>query len=143
MFLKKKFGYPNAGLYHELLLTNQGAACPHCGTWSTKVHEYHHKQVISGSYNELPVIDQFVHRRWTCDRCHCTFMEPLPWLQPFQRITETGHKALLLATSDRTFKAVGEAYGRSGQNVKGHLLRHCSENQVPVHKTSDPGLYGH
>ena len=69
-------------------------------------------------------------------------MEPLPWLQPFQRITETGHKALLLATSDRTFKAVGEAYGRSGQNVKGHLLRHCSENQVPVHKQVTPVFMG-
>ena len=43
------FGYPNAGLYRHLELTNQGAHCPDCGFWTTKVHEYHPKRGIAGS----------------------------------------------------------------------------------------------
>lgn len=89
------FGYPDAGLYRQLELKNQGTYCPDCGTWTTKVHEYHPKRVIAGSHNNTPIIDYFNHRRFVCEPCGRTFMEPLPWLHPYQRITEIGHEANL------------------------------------------------
>jgi transposase len=135
------FGYPNAGLYRRLVLTNTGCHCPDCGFWTMKIHEYHSKQVVSGSHNDTPVIDQFTQRRLKCDHCGRTFMEPLPWLRPYQRITETGNEVLLHATADRTFKAVGEAYGRSGQNVSVHVLQRDSDRPV-IHERSTPVFMG-
>lgn len=135
------FGYPNAGLYRHLQLINQGAHCPDCGFWTTKVHEYHPKQVIAGSHNDTPIMDYFHHRRFVCDYCHRTFMEPLSWLKPYQRMTEIGYKALLHATADRTFKAVGEAFDRSGQNVRVHVLENYSA-QPDLAERSTPPLIG-
>ncbi|MDY0404706.1 ISL3 family transposase [Virgibacillus sp. 179-BFC.A HS] len=135
------FGFPGAGLYRYLQLTNQGVHCPDCGFWTTKVHEYHPKQVIAGCHNDTPIIDHFNHRRFVCDVCHHTFMEPLPWLKPYQRITVIGRQALLHATADRTFKAVGEAFGRSGQNVRVHVLEDFSQ-QPELSERSTPLLIG-
>lgn len=135
------YGFPNAGLHRQLQLTNQGVHCPDCGFRTTKVHQYHPKQVISGSHNDTPIFDHFNHRRFACDVCRHTFMEPLSWLKPYQRITEIGNKALLYATADRTFKAVGEAFDRSGQNVRVHVLNHYSE-QPDLAERSTPPLLG-
>lgn len=135
------FGFPDAGLYRYLQLTNQGVHCPDCDFWTTKVHEYHPKEVIAGSHNDTPIIDHFNHRRFVCDVCHRTFMEPLPWLKRYQRITDTGHQALLYATADRTFKAVGEAFDRSGQNVRIHVLENYLE-QPDLAERSTPPLIG-
>ncbi|MEI3612649.1 hypothetical protein [Pseudogracilibacillus sp. SO30301A] len=135
------FGYLNVGLYRHIQCTNQGAHCPDCGFWTTKVHEYHPKWVVAGTHNNTPIIDHFNHCRFACDVCHHTFMEPLSWLKPYQRITEIGHEALLYATADCTFKAVGEAFGRSGQNVRIHVLKHYSE-QPDLTERSTPTLIG-
>ncbi|MEI3613639.1 transposase [Pseudogracilibacillus sp. SO30301A] len=62
-------------------------------------------------------------------------------MKPYQRITEIGHEALLYTTSDRTFKAVGEAFDRSGQNVRIHVLKYYSE-QSDLAERSTPPLIG-
>ncbi len=120
------YGYPNAGFHRQLSLHSDGGYCPDCGTWSTVVHEMCPKVIISGTYNGTPVYDSFLHRRFECDTCHRTFMERLSWLSPYQRLTDTGKAALLYATADGTFQAVGEDFGRSGQNVKVHLRRNST-----------------
>lgn len=135
------FGYPDAGLYRYIQCTNQGVHCPNCGFWTTKVHEYIPKQVTAGSHNDTPILDHFNHRRFACGICDNTFMEPLSWLQPYQRMTEISRKALIHATAERTFKAVGEAFDRSGQNVRVHVLNHYSE-QPKLSERSTPRLIG-
>ncbi|MFD1067314.1 hypothetical protein [Oceanobacillus locisalsi] len=134
-------GFSNAGLYRHLQLTSHGAHCTDCGFWTTKVHEYHPKQVIAGSHNDTPIIDHFHHRRFVCDSCHRTFMEPLSWLKPYQRITEIGCRTLLYRSADCTFKAVGEAFSRNGQNVRIHVLENYSE-QPDLAERSTPLLIG-
>lgn len=121
------YGYPNAGLHRTLHLPDVGGHCPDCGAWSTHVHEQVAKTVISGTFNGTPVYDSFFHRRLKCLYCCRTFMEPLHWLAPYQRLTETGRTALLYAAADGTFQSVGEDFGRSGQNVKVHVRRHYEE----------------
>lgn len=121
------YGYPNAGLHRQLLLLHHGGHCPDCETWSTHVHEQVPKTVISGTYNGTPIYDSFLHRRLECENCHRTFMERISWLPPYQRLTESGRNALLYATADGTFQAVGEDFGRSGQNVKVHVRRNYKD----------------
>jgi len=137
------FGYPDAGLHRLLIFTNDGTYCPHCSTWTTTVHEYHPKVVISGTYNGTPISDYFIHRRFQCNGCHRTFMERLSWLKPYQRLTESGRTALLYSISDSTFQAVGEAFGRSGQNVKVHLRRYDQAAQADdVEEKTTPVFMG-
>ncbi|MFC4767572.1 ISL3 family transposase [Effusibacillus consociatus] len=124
------FGYPNAGLHRDLALLTDGGHCPNCGAWCTYVHERCPRVVISGSFNGTPVYDSFVHRRFTCDNCHRTFMERLSWLEPYQQLTESGKTALLYTAADSTFKATGVDFGRSGQNVKVHVRRHYNSLQT-------------
>lgn len=58
-------------------------------------------------------------------------------MKPYQRLTEIGHQTLLNATADRTFKAVGEAFGRSGQNVGVHVRNYYSDlPELPERSTS-------
>ncbi len=114
------FGYPNAGLHRHVTLLAHG---PDCGDWSTTVHDSSLKVVLSGTYNGTPVYDAFTHRRFECEACHRTFIERLSWLQPYQRLTESGRTALVYAAADSTLQAVGEDFGRSGQNVKVHVRR--------------------
>lgn len=124
------FGYPNAGLHRQLVLPDDGARCPDCGMWSTSIHEYHAKVVTGGTYNGTPIYDSFLHPRYKCDNCSRTFMKRLHWLKPYQRLTESGRTAMLYAVADGTFQAVGEDFGRSGQNVKVHVRNHFRENGV-------------
>jgi transposase len=123
------YGYPNPGLYQQLVLNNEGGNCPDCGTWSTVVHEYCAKVATAGSYNGSPIYDSFIHRRFKCGNCHRTFVERLPWLHLHQRLTEAGKNALLHAAAESTFQAVGEDFGRSRQNVKVHVRHHCQASQ--------------
>jgi transposase len=123
------YGYPNPGLYRQLVLNNDEGNCPDCGIGSTVVHEYCPKVVIAGTYNGTPIYDSFIHRRFKCRNCYRTFMERLPWLRPHQRLTESGKNALLHAAAENTFQAVGEFFGRSGQNVKVHVRRNCQTLQ--------------
>lgn len=127
------YGYPNPGLYRQIMLVNDGAHCPDCGAWSTSVHERHPKVVIAGTYNGAPVYDSFLHRRFKCGDCCRSFMERLTWLKPYQRLTEHGRTALLYAAADGTFQAVGEDFGRSGQNVKVHVRQHFNETRTDDH----------
>lgn len=121
------YGYPNAGLHRQLSVLCQGGHCPDCGKLSVRINEYVPKVVISGTYNGTPIYDSFSHRRFTCENCSRTFMERLSWLGPSQQMTEPGKTALLCAAAEGTFKAVGEDFGRSGQNVKVHVRRHYAE----------------
>ena len=61
---------------------------------------------------------------------------------PFQRMTEGGNLALLYATSDRTFQAVGEVFERSGQNVKVHLMHHFMDTQFDLQERATPVFMG-
>jgi len=121
------YGYPNAGLHRELSVPHDGGRCPECGRLSVTIHEYVPKVVNSGTYNGTPIYDSFLHRRFTCVNCSRTFMERLNWLHPYQQMTESGKNALLYAAADGTFQAVGEDFGRSGQNVKAHVRRNYEE----------------
>lgn len=121
-------GYPNSGLYRYLVLPNVGGNCPDCGMWTTTIHEYHPKCVTGGTHNGTPIYDNFLHRRLKCRNCPRTFMEPIPWLKPYQQLTEPGRIAMLHSAANGTFQAVGSSFGRSGQNIKVHVRKHFHEN---------------
>ncbi|QDI90063.1 ISL3 family transposase [Salicibibacter halophilus] len=135
------FGYPNPGLYRYLQLLNEGTRCPDCGYWTTRVHEHHMKQVVAGAHNDTPIFDHFNHRRFICDACCRTFMEPLPWLKPYQRMSVIAKQSLIFATADRTFKSVGEAFDRSGQTIGVHA-RACHGEHPAISDRSTPALIG-
>ena len=63
------------------------------------------------------------------------------WNPCLQRITEIGHEALLHASSDHTFKVVGEAFGRSGQNVSVYV-RQCHTQRPALTERSTPVFIG-
>lgn len=121
------YGYPNAGLYRSLLLTNTGTYCPHCRAYTEKIKDQKYKSVHSGTFNGTPVIDFFYHRRFSCSDCNRSFRERLDWLKPYQQVTEDAHLALLMQTADMTFQSVGEAHGLTGQTVGRKVRRHFQQ----------------
>ncbi|MHB9038987.1 MAG: ISL3 family transposase, partial [Armatimonadota bacterium] len=125
----------NAGLYREIVVAPQAARCPDCGRQTSVVHEYHPKCVTSGTYNGAPVYDTFVHRRLACG-CGRTFMEPLPWLPRYQRMSTDAERVMCLSVSDGTFQSVGQAFGRTGQNVRTHVVAKADvQEDLPLRPT--------
>ena len=70
---------PGGGLEVSVRLARPGAACPRCGTFSSRVKEYRSQRVRDGLSYERPTVLVWAKRRFRCETPGCPHVRQNAW----------------------------------------------------------------
>jgi len=121
--------YENYGVVFNVKSTQQHKNCPNCGSNDTHIHENHQKSIHGGSFNETPVYYDFLHRRFICENCDCTFMERFEPLPLYSRKIMDVAYAIIHAMAKRTLSDVSDSYGISPQTIARVMTEYCKREE--------------
>ena len=103
------------GLEVSVRVRRPAAACPRCGTFSSRVKEYRTQRVRDGLSYDRPTVLVWAKRRFRCDTPGCvgSFTESTREVPPRRRVTARLCAAMARSAWDRSTAAVARTFGVS------------------------------
>lgn len=122
--------------YYSITLVSRGNFCPHCHSFSKKVHSYKNKKIKHSILLKEPLTIIYHQRRYICPLCHKTFIESNPFISMNNKIS---HKTIdttlsLLKDYNQTFSSVSRLVHLSVTEVIGIFDQYVQIERKPLQK---------
>ena len=120
--------------FYFITLVSRGSFCPHCHSFSKKIHSYKDKRINHALLlkDQLTVI--YRQRRYICPNCGRTFIESNPFVSSYSRFSSVSiDKTLsLLKDYNQTFSSVARLVNISVTQVIDIFDRYVQIDRKPL-----------
>ncbi len=123
-------------MHVHLRFTQGYQLCPHCGSYTSKVHDYRDRVIKHGVINGYHVYLKYRRRRYVCKHCHKRFPEPNQFVERFNKISNvTKHHILREAEYVQSYTAIAKRLNVSVPTAMRHIDKHIQPSRLKLSET--------